>query len=141
MPSIIIDIDNLAALSVGDKLMKPTYIYNIRLPLPNVNDNAYTRNKRVINVEKLHPQIVCPKSLALDEQGKLYTGTVDGGVYCVQNDSTLRIITNFDKGRPLGMRISSKNVLYFIEANSGLYSYDLQSSELKHLLGTVMIRK
>ena len=107
-----------------------------RLPLPNVNDNVYTRKKRVINVEKLHPQgIICPKSLATDRQGRLYVGTLDGKVCSVQNDDKFEVVTSFAKGRPLGMRITTDNVLYFVEANSGLYAYDLERKDLKHLLG------
>lgn len=104
-----------------------------------MNDNAYTRHKRVIVCEKLHSaQIVCPKSLAVDStSGKVFTGTLDGNVFAVEGDKSVpQLITNFAKGRPLGMRLSKDGkLLYFIEANSGLYSYHLERKELKHLLG------
>ena len=125
------------------------------LPLPNVNDAAYTRNRRLIsNGEKMHSTMLsCPKSLALDRtKQQLYTGTLSGKVYCcslVQSDDSSssssqtaapapepQVLHSFDGGRPLGMRLSSDGtVLYFIEANSGLYAYDLQRKECRHLLG------
>lgn len=86
----------------------------------------------VINADR----ISCPKSIAIDRQGKLYTGTVDGQVVCVVGPNfESNVIANFPNGRPLGMRISSKDVLYFIEGNSGLYSLDLNTKQMKLLLG------
>lgn len=123
------------------------------LPLPNVNDAAYTRNRRLISsngCEKMHSTVLsCPKSLALDRsKQQLYTGTLSGKVYCcslVQSDDSSsqaapapepQVLHSFDGGRPLGMRLSSDGtVLYFIEANSGLYEYHLQRKECRHLLG------
>lgn len=109
---------------------------NFRLPLPNVNDDLYTRNKRIIQSQKVYPQLLCPRSIAIDRDGNLYTGTLDGNVYCIWQDGSNRqqIVSHFDNGRPLGMRMSTKNVLYFVEANSGLYSYDIDIKLLHHLL-------
>ncbi|KAH9395763.1 hypothetical protein TYRP_020500 [Tyrophagus putrescentiae] len=132
---------------------------HFRLPLPNVNDAAYRRNRRLISsssgtgCEKMHSTVLsCPKSLALDRtKQQLYTGTLSGKVYCcslVQSDDSSssssqtaapapepQVLHSFDGGRPLGMRLSSDGtVLYFIEASSGLYAYDLQRKECRHLL-------
>lgn len=108
-----------------------------------MNDSAYTRRRRVVLCEKLHsPAIGCPKSLARDRQGRLYAGSLDGKVYCVHNDDTqaIEVVATFPNGRPLGMRITpAENVLYFIEANSGLYAYHLERKDLKHLLGNLTI--
>lgn len=118
------------------------YVSNeCRLPLPNVNDDLYTRNKRIIQSQKVYPQLLCPRSIAIDRDGNLYTGTLDGNVYCIWQDGSNRqqIVSHFDNGRPLGMRMSTKNVLYFVEANSGLYSYDIDIKLLHHLLGILYL--
>lgn len=106
--------------------------------MPNVNDKRYQCNRRVVRCEKLHPDhIVNPKSVAIDRSGRLFTGSLDGNVYCLSPagpDQAVTAVASFPNGgRPLGMRLSN-DVLYFIEANSGLYSYHLQTESLKHLL-------
>ena len=112
----------------------PFYIELHRLPLPNVNDKLYSRNKKLVHSEKINElKIKNPKSITFDRQGKLYTGSIDGCVYCLSDDEC-DVVASFPNGRPLGVRISN-DVLYIIEANSGLYALNLKTKDLKHLLG------
>lgn len=93
-------------------------------------------------------KVSCPKSLAIWNKGgkqdapvELYTGTLDGKVVKITanneggNQDQTEIVAQFENGRPLGMRITSKGILYFIEANSGLYSFDLNEKKLDKVLG------
>lgn len=86
-------------------------------------------------------KIVNPKSAAVDGEGRVYCGSIDGSVYClsppdsgVGGGASCELVTSFVNGRPLGVRLV-RNLLYVIEANSGLYTFDLHSSTLTQLLG------
>ncbi|KAH7640438.1 LOW QUALITY PROTEIN: adipocyte plasma membrane-associated protein [Dermatophagoides farinae] len=114
--------------------LNPIYL---RLPLPNVNDKIFNRNKKSFEAIKIeNDKIITPKSLALDpkDSNRLYIGSATGYVYCLQNKNIVDTIASFSDGRPLGIRLFRQK-LYFIEANSGLYAYDLDTKLLTHLLG------
>lgn len=111
-----------------------------RLPLPNVNDRLYNKNKKLVQSTKIQKdKIFQPKSIAIDrERQRYYTGSKDGNIYCVnaENDSIIESIVNIPDGKPLGLRLF-KNELYFIEANTGLYVFNLTTKSLTHLLGNI----
>ncbi|OTF82939.1 adipocyte plasma membrane-associated protein-like protein [Euroglyphus maynei] len=110
--------------------LNPIYL---RLPLPNI----FNRNKKSFDAIKIEKdKIITPKSLALDpdDSNRLFIGSATGYVYCLQNNNVVETIASFpDGGRPLGIRLFHQK-LYFIEANSGLYVYDLHKKSLTHLL-------
>ncbi|KPM09979.1 adipocyte plasma membrane-associated protein-like protein 2 [Sarcoptes scabiei] len=90
----------------------------------------------LVAAEKLFDGLVLnPKSVCISEdECYLYTGSINGNIYQIDLDQrSLNVIANFPNGRPLGIRLF-RNVLYFIEANTGLYSFDLETKSLKLLL-------
>jgi sugar lactone lactonase YvrE len=80
-------------------------------------------------------KLIGPKSVAVAENGDLFTGTYGGHVHRIKDDNSVEIYTTIPDGRPLGMRIDSNGKLYFTEANSGLYVSDLKTKTVKKLIG------
>lgn len=78
-----------------------------------------------------------PESIA-EFNGKLYTGSSDGYIYEINNNQAKRFLKLTDSNekqhpRPLGIRITSKGILYVVFASEGIYSADLRQKNPKLL--------
>ncbi|XP_017267188.2 adipocyte plasma membrane-associated protein [Kryptolebias marmoratus] len=102
--------------------------------------NTRLQRGRRLFTGKLHG----PESFAADEQGNVYTGSVDGKLWRIGPDDSLTFITHTGQnrpecgsstdyepvcGRPHGVRLDRRGQLIVADSYFGLYSVDPQMGE------------
>ncbi|XP_020781787.1 adipocyte plasma membrane-associated protein [Boleophthalmus pectinirostris] len=107
--------------------------------------NTHLQNGHRLFTGKLHG----PESFAADEQGNVYTGTVDGKLWKIDPDDHLTLITHMGQnlkgcgsspefeplcGRPHGIRLNRDGQLIVADSYLGLFSVNPQSGEKTLLL-------
>ncbi|KAJ0012640.1 hypothetical protein NQD34_016974 [Periophthalmus magnuspinnatus] len=107
--------------------------------------NTRLQNGYRLFTGKLHG----PESFAADEQGNVYTGTVDGKLWRIGPDDSLTLITHMGQnleecgispefeplcGRPHGIRLNGDGELIVADSYLGLFSVNTQSGEKTQLL-------
>src|SRR5262245_14191968 len=73
-------------------------------PAPDTS-GVYAENNELAKIERLPVNSLAPEDIAIDSQGRIYTGVIDGGhIYRLQSDGTRPEIFTQTYGRPLGMK-------------------------------------
>ncbi|XP_037317907.2 adipocyte plasma membrane-associated protein [Pungitius pungitius] len=102
-------------------------------------------NTRLQKGRRLFPgKLHGPESFAADEEGNVFTGTVDGKLWRISPDDTLTLITQMGQdlpecggspdyepvcGRPHGVRLDRRGQLIVADSYLGLHSVDPQTGE------------
>lgn len=86
--------------------------------------HAMAPNGELESAERLVPgQVVGPECIAIDEQGRIYTGTTDGKIIRLQPGESVEVFTETG-GRPLGMRFAPNGDLIVADVMKGLLRVD-----------------
>ncbi|XP_067111130.1 adipocyte plasma membrane-associated protein-like [Osmerus mordax] len=111
---------------------------------PLAVNNRLQKGRRLFT-GKLHG----PESFTADENGNVYTGTVDGKLWRIGQDDSLTLITHMGQdipecgsssdyepvcGRPHGVRLDSQGQLIVADSYLGLHSVDPQNGHKTLLL-------
>ncbi|XP_013873697.1 adipocyte plasma membrane-associated protein isoform X3 [Austrofundulus limnaeus] len=109
--------------------------------------NTRLQRGRRLFTGKLHG----PESFTADDEGNVYTGTVDGKLWRIGPDDSLTFITHTGQnlpecgsstdyepvcGRPHGIRLDHRGQLIVADSYFGLYSVDPQTGEKTLLVGS-----
>lgn len=93
-------------------------------PRPPTLDGALAPNQALRGAERLAAgQLVGPSDLALDAQGRIYAGTIDGKIVRLTPGDALEVFTETG-GRPMGMAFSPRGDLIVADAEKGLLRVD-----------------
>uniref|UniRef100_A0A3P9KDV7 Zgc:194209 n=1 Tax=Oryzias latipes TaxID=8090 RepID=A0A3P9KDV7_ORYLA len=137
----------LLAVAVGVYLL-PSPIdpkpHSLKGPPPTLEGplatNTHLQKGRRLFTGKLHG----PESFTADEDGNVYTGTVDGKLWRISPDDNLTFITQMGQnlpecgfstdyepvcGRPHGLRMDRHNRLIVADSYLGLFAVDPQTGE------------
>jgi YD repeat-containing protein len=88
-------------------------------------EGVYAPNTYLDEVERiLDGQFTGPEDIAMDAEGRLYTGVVDGRIVRCNTDGTGVITFADTKGRPLGLAWDAAGNLIVADALRGLLSID-----------------
>ena len=91
-------------------------------PAPDTS-GVYAENSELAKIERLPVNSLGPEDLAIDSQGRIYTGVIDGGhIYRLQPDGTRPEVFTQTYGRPLGMKFDQNGNLIVADALKGLLS-------------------
>lgn len=92
-------------------------------PMPIRGD--FPVNERLAGVERLAPGFGAgPEGIALDRQGRLYTGYADGRLVRMNADGSAPEVLADTGGRPLGLAIHPDGSLVVADAHKGLLRWD-----------------
>src|ERR671928_1780571 len=72
-------------------------------PAPDTS-GVYAENNELAKIERLPVNSLAPEDVAIDSQGRIYTGVLDGHIYRLQADGTRPEQFTETYGRPLGMK-------------------------------------
>ncbi|HJZ82698.1 MAG TPA: SMP-30/gluconolactonase/LRE family protein [Pyrinomonadaceae bacterium] len=82
----------------------------------------YAQNSELAKVERLPVDGFGPEDVAVDQQDRLYCGTVDGRIFRLQPDGTHPEVFANTQGRPLGLIFDHDGNLIVADAIKGLLS-------------------
>lgn len=89
----------------------------------------YQQNSRLANTERLSVGTgFAPEDVAIDAEGRIYTGFDDGRIVRLQPDGTNPALFVNTHGRPLGMKFDSSGNLVIADAIKGLLSVGRDAS-------------
>ncbi len=89
----------------------------------------YQQNLRLANTERLSLGTgFAPEDVAIDPEGRIYTGFDDGRIMRLQPDGTNPTLFVDTHGRPLGMKFDSRGNLVVADAIKGLLSIGRDAS-------------
>lgn len=77
------------------------------------------------------------EDVVVDEEGSVYTGTVDGAMWRVQSDGSRLDLVGNTEGRPLGIELLPDGRLLICDAHRGLLALDTGTGRLEVLTGLV----
>lgn len=87
-------------------------------PAP-ARSGPFASNRKLAGFALLAPELRGPESIAVDGQGALYTGTLDGKVVRIDPNGRARTLARIE-GRPLGMRVLADGSLVVAVARRGV---------------------
>jgi sugar lactone lactonase YvrE len=90
-------------------------------PTPD-SSGVYAENNELAKIERLPVNSFAPEDVAIDNQGRLYTGVLDGHIYRLQSDGTRPEVFSQTYGRPLGLKFDANGNLIVADAVKGLLS-------------------
>jgi len=90
-------------------------------PAPDTS-GVYAENNELARIERLSVNSFAPEDVAIDSQGRIYTGVLDGHIYRMQADGTRPEVFSQTYGRPLGMKFDQHGNLIVADAVKGLLS-------------------
>jgi len=90
--------------------------------------NQYAVNHRLTGVQRVGPVGAGPEDIALDAEGRLYTGLNDGRIMRAGTDGSNPEVFAHTEGRPLGMAFSRTGNLIVADAKKGLLSIEPNGS-------------
>ena len=90
-------------------------------PAPDTS-GVYAENNELAKIERLPINSFAPEDVAIDSQGRIYTGTLDGHIYRLQSDGTRPEVFSQTYGRPLGLKFDQNGNLIVADAVKGLLS-------------------
>lgn len=114
------------AAGLGWLLLTPTRVRPVAWegpgPTPSRTEGPYADNGRLNMAELFAPVLgrTSPESVAVDAQGRLYTGFDGGAIIRFQPDGTAPEVFADTAGRPLGLRFHPDGSLLIADANRGL---------------------
>ncbi|HXT62662.1 MAG TPA: SMP-30/gluconolactonase/LRE family protein [Pyrinomonadaceae bacterium] len=83
---------------------------------------VYAQNSELSNIQRLPIEGSQPEDVAIDSQGRIYTGVNDGHIYRLQADGTQPQVFSHTYGRPLGLKFDQNGNLIVADAVKGLLS-------------------
>ncbi len=90
---------------------------------PNL-EGPFAVNDVLLHADRMVPgELVGPANIAIDADGRLYAGTVDGKVVRTRADGSLEVFIT-TQGRPLGLAFAPDGALYIADAFLGLLRAD-----------------
>src|SRR5262249_9190006 len=72
---------------------------------------VYVSNSDLANIQRLPIDGLQPEDVAIDSQGRIYTGVNDGHIYRLQPDGTQPQVFSHTYGRPLGLKFDQNGNL------------------------------
>jgi sugar lactone lactonase YvrE len=117
----------LVYLSTWPTAVEPVAWHPELAPAPS---GRFAPNGKLAGFALLARELQGPESIAIDGQGSLYTGTVDGRVVRVDADGEAHTLARLE-GRPLGVRVLGDGALAVAVARQGLVRIDLRTSPAK----------
>jgi len=90
-------------------------------PAPELT-GQYAQNSELAKIERLPVSAFGPEDVAIDDQDRIYCGTVDGQIFRFLPDGTHPQVFANTQGRPLGLRFDHERNLIVADANRGLLS-------------------
>ena len=90
-------------------------------PTPDTS-GIYSENNELAKIERLPINSFAPEDVAIDSQGRIYTGVLDGHIYRLQADGTRPEVFSLTYGRPLGLKFDANGNLIVADAVKGLLS-------------------
>src|SRR5437870_4287568 len=85
---------------------------------------AYALNSELAKIERLRVDGFAPEDVAIDNQDRIYCGTVDGRIFRFQPDGGRPEVFANTRGRPLGLIFDRDGNLIVADAIKGLLSID-----------------
>jgi hypothetical protein len=90
-------------------------------PAPDAS-GIYAQNNELAKIERLPINSLGPEDVAVDGQGRIFTGVLDGHIYRLHPDGTHPEVFSQTYGRPLGMKFDQHGNLIVADALKGLLS-------------------
>jgi len=91
-------------------------------PLAPELTGVYAANNELADIQRLPVDGFQPEDVAIDSQGRIYTGVNDGHIYRLQPDGVRPEVFSHTYGRPLGLKFDQNGNLIVADAVKGLLS-------------------